>query len=46
MHIYTRSKLDWVVLPPGVPAFEVFYDREALWPAESMERLQKAASGG
>ena len=46
VHIYTRSKVPWVGLPPEVPAFEVFYDREALWPAESMERLQKAASGG
>ncbi len=42
VHIYTRSKLAWVGLPPEVPAFEVFYDREALWPAESMQRLRKA----
>jgi len=40
VHIYTRSKLPWVVLPPSVPAFEVYYDTKALWPAESLERLE------
>ena len=38
VHIYTRSKLDWVVLPPGVPAFEEYYDFTKLWPAESLAR--------
>ena len=37
-HIFTRSKLPWVRLPDGVPAFDVFYDREAIWPAASQER--------
>jgi hypothetical protein len=45
VHIYTRSKLAWVGLPDDVPAFEVFYDREALWPAASRERLRKAVGG-
>jgi len=45
VHIYTRTKLAWVGLPAGVPAFEVFYDRDALWPAESKDRLRKAAGG-
>jgi hypothetical protein len=40
VHIYTRSKLPWVTLPSGVPAFEVFYDTKALWPAESLARVQ------
>src|SRR5919204_4062338 len=40
VHIYTRSKLDWVTLPASVPAVDVFYDRNELWPAESLERLQ------
>jgi hypothetical protein len=44
VHIYTRSKLPWVRLPEGVPAFEEFYDRKALWPAEAMQRF-KAALG-
>ena len=38
VHIFTRSKAPWVVLPDGVPAFEVYYDLKALWPAASQER--------
>ena len=37
-HIFTRSKLPWVTLPAGVPAFAVFYDMQALWPPESLAR--------
>ena len=44
VHIYTRSKLPWVALPPGVPAFEAYYDSKALWPAESLAR-RKALFG-
>jgi hypothetical protein len=44
VHIYTRSKVPWVTLPDGVPAFDVYYDSKALWPAEKYERL-KAALG-
>ena len=40
VHIYARSKLGWVALPDGVPAFDVYYDRNALWPAASLERLE------
>jgi hypothetical protein len=39
VHIFTKSKLGWVTLPDSVPAFEVYYDRKALWPAASLERL-------
>ncbi|HEV8251058.1 MAG TPA: GFA family protein [Gaiellaceae bacterium] len=39
VHIFTRSKLPWVTLPESVPAFEVYYDTRALWPAASLERL-------
>ncbi|HKI24529.1 MAG TPA: GFA family protein [Gaiellaceae bacterium] len=39
VHIFTKSKLSWVTLPESVPAFEVYYDRKALWPADSLERL-------
>jgi hypothetical protein len=39
VHIYTRSKVPWVVLPDSVPAFDVYYDSKKLWPAESLERL-------
>jgi hypothetical protein len=38
VHIFTRSKLPWVQLPAAVPAFEVYYDTNALWPAPSLER--------
>ncbi|HXI03292.1 MAG TPA: GFA family protein [Candidatus Saccharimonadales bacterium] len=44
VHIFTRSKQPWVTLPEGVPAFDVFYDRKALWPAESLQR-RRAAMG-
>ena len=39
VHIFTRSKVPWVVLPDSVPAVDVYYDRHALWPAESLARL-------
>ena len=33
-----RSKLPWVRLPEGVPAFEAYYEMSKLWPAASLER--------
>ncbi len=44
VHIFTRSKLPWVALPDSVPAFEVYYDTNKLWPAESLERLEAATA--
>jgi hypothetical protein len=41
-HIFTRSKVPWVVLPADQPAFEIFYDMAALWPAESLARRRAA----
>lgn len=38
VHIYIRSKLPWVALPEGVPAFPAYYDSKKLWPAASLER--------
>jgi hypothetical protein len=38
VHIYTRSKLDWVLLPAGARAFEEYYDMEKEWPPESLAR--------
>lgn len=38
VHIFTASKQPWVLLPPGVPAFAEYYDREQVWPAESLAR--------
>lgn len=41
-HIFTRTKVSWVVLPETVPAFEVYYDSATLWPAASLERRRAA----
>lgn len=38
VHIYTRSKLPWVLLNEDVPAFPVYYDPEAMWPPDSLAR--------
>lgn len=40
VHIFTASKQPWVVIPEGTPAFEELYEREKLWPAESLTRRQ------
>jgi hypothetical protein len=37
-HIFTRSRLPWFELPKAVPAFEIYYDMERLWPAASLQR--------
>ena len=39
VHIYTRTKLPWVTIPDGVPAFDTYYDTKKLWPAASLERV-------
>jgi hypothetical protein len=48
IHIFTSTKLPWVVLPPGKPAFAEYYNAKELWPAESLARFKaaKAAAGG
>ena len=38
IHIFTMSQQPWVVLPAGTPAVPEFYDREKMWPAESLAR--------
>ena len=38
VHIFTASKQPWVVLDSRTPAFEEYYERESLWPADSLER--------
>ncbi len=45
VHIFTRSKLPWVTIPPDVPAFEIFYDMKTLWPSEAQERRRMASAG-
>ena len=39
VHIFTKSKVNWVTLPEDVPAFEVFYKLDELWPTESLDRV-------
>jgi len=45
VHIFTRSKLPWLDLPQGVPAFKSFYKIDEVWSAESRERLRRHRSG-
>ena len=47
IHIYTSTKLPWVVLPDGVPAVPEFYRPADHWPAETMTRFKaaRAAAG-
>lgn len=42
VHIFTRSKLPWVRLPKGAPAFKIYYDTEKLWPERSLKRRTAA----
>jgi hypothetical protein len=44
VHIYTRSKVGWVVLPDSVPAFRAYYDADTLWPRSSLERIAAVRS--
>jgi hypothetical protein len=46
VHIYTRSKLPWIKLPEGIPAFEAYYDMKSLWPAASLARRAAIAGKG
>ena len=38
VHIFTRSKVPWVTLPDGTPAFDVYYDMATVWPKASLDR--------
>ena len=40
VHIFTASKQPWVVLPQGTPAVPQYYERDALWPAQSLARRE------
>ncbi|USG63108.1 GFA family protein [Sneathiella marina] len=41
VHIYTRSKQPWVILPKEDQKVDVFYEFREAWSPESMERLAK-----
>lgn len=38
VHIFTASKQPWVTLAGGTPVCTEYYERDALWPAESLAR--------
>jgi hypothetical protein len=40
VHIYVRSKVDWVTIPEGTPAFDEFYDVGEVWPEASLARIR------
>jgi hypothetical protein len=42
VHIFTRSKVPWLTLPDGTPAFDEYYDARELWPAETRARYRAA----
>jgi hypothetical protein len=35
VHIFTRSRVPWLQLPPEVPSFQAIYKTEEFWPAQS-----------
>ena len=39
VHIFTSTKQPWVTLSGDVPVFAEYYDREEVWPAESLARF-------
>lgn len=43
-HIFTASKQPWVVLGPEIRSFAAYYDRDGVWPEESLAR--RRAVGG
>lgn len=39
IHIFTQSKQTWFELPKNVPVFERYYNKQEMWPADSLKRL-------
>jgi glutathione-dependent formaldehyde-activating enzyme len=42
VHLFTRSKLPWVTIPAGVPAFASFYRIASVWSPEQQARWRRA----
>jgi len=38
VHIFSSTKLPWVVIDDGAPVFEEYYSSKELWPEASLER--------
>jgi hypothetical protein len=45
IHIYTSTKRPWVILPEGIAAVPEFYRLSEYWPADGIERFNKARQG-
>ncbi len=41
-HIFVGSKQPWVDIDPDIPQFEKLYERDKVWPKESIKRLADA----
>lgn len=46
IHIFTATKLDWLVLDGRVPVVAEYYDRKVMWPAESLRRREVMLAKG
>jgi hypothetical protein len=44
VHIFTRSKVPWLMLPEATQSFTSYYDTQKLWPAGSLQRLEALRS--
>lgn len=42
VHIYTTTKLPWVVIPEGAAVYEAFYSPKEVWSAEDRARFRAA----
>ena len=40
VHIFTASKQAWLRLDGGAPVYAEYYERDALWPPDSLHRRQ------
>lgn len=38
VHIFTSTRLPWVVLPPGIPAFAEYYRASEVWRPDALAR--------
>jgi len=46
IHIFTSTKLPWVVLPEGVPTVPEYYRRSEMWPETSLRRREALLAEG
>ena len=45
-HLWVKRKHPWIVLSDNVPQFEEDYDYQAIWPRESLRRVDAACTAG